>query len=186
MHRLVTTTLATLCLTPALAADPDPRLLAGREASMALGQALQQTLKTTMQQDGPVAAVTVCNLEAPELAAIVAERQDMSVGRTSLQVRNPDNRADAWEQAVLQDFQARLAAGESPAGLEHGEVVAVHGEPMYRYMKAIPTAEVCLICHGGNIPEAVATRIDERYPTDTARGFAVGELRGAFSIIMAP
>jgi len=41
MRHFCTAALAALRLTPALAADPDPRLLAGREASMALGKALQ-------------------------------------------------------------------------------------------------------------------------------------------------
>ena len=133
-----------------------------------------------------MAAVEVCNLEAPEIASVVAEQQDMSVGRTSLRVRNPDNQPDAREQAVLATFQDQLAAGADPASLEHGEEVAVYGEPVYRYMKAIPTGEVCLICHGQNIPEAVAQRLDALYPDDTARNFELGELRGAFSIIMAP
>ena len=89
-----------------------------------------------------MAAVEVCNLEAPEIASVVAEQQDMSVGRTSLRVRNPDNQPDAREQAVLATFQDQLAAGADPASLEHGEEVAVYGEPVYRYTKAIPTGEV--------------------------------------------
>lgn len=186
MHRYFTTTLALLCLNPALAADPDPRLLAGREAAMALGQSLRQTLQASMQQDGPVAAVSVCNLEAPGLAQVVAEQQNMTVSRTSMRVRNPDNQPDAWEQAILADFEARLAAGEAPNTLEHGEVVEIMGEPMYRYMKAIPTGEPCLVCHGETLPPAVAAQIDTLYPDDAARGFQLGQLRGAFSIVMEP
>jgi hypothetical protein len=49
-------------------------------------------------------------------------------------------------------------------------------------MKAIGTAEPCLACHGKQIEPALAQLIDVRYPQDQARGFAQGELRGAFTL----
>ncbi|MOA58455.1 hypothetical protein D3C78_1828600 [compost metagenome] len=49
-------------------------------------------------------------------------------------------------------------------------------------MKAIPTGEPCLACHGQQIKPELAAVIDQRYPQDQARGFALGELRGAFTL----
>jgi hypothetical protein len=49
-------------------------------------------------------------------------------------------------------------------------------------MKAIPTGEVCLACHGSDITPEVAAAIDERYPDDMARGYSLGDVRGAFSL----
>jgi hypothetical protein len=49
-------------------------------------------------------------------------------------------------------------------------------------MKAIPTAEVCLVCHGENIAPNIQAKLAELYPNDKAIGFNVGELRGAFSV----
>ncbi|MNT54386.1 hypothetical protein D3C72_1915480 [compost metagenome] len=62
--------------------------------------------------------------------------------------------------------------------LKHAEIV--DGE--FRLMKAIPTGEPCLACHGQNLKPELAAVIDQRYPQDQARGFAPGELRGAFTL----
>ena len=52
----------------------------------------------------------------------------------------------------------------------------------FRMMKGIATGEPCLACHGKNIQPSLAEVIDLRYPEDAARGFALGELRGAFTL----
>jgi hypothetical protein len=49
-------------------------------------------------------------------------------------------------------------------------------------MKAIPTAELCTTCHGSNLDPAIAARLAELYPADRATRFAVGDIRGAFTI----
>ena len=49
-------------------------------------------------------------------------------------------------------------------------------------MKAIPTADLCLACHGESINPDIAAAIDEAYPEDQARGFKSGDIRGAFSL----
>ena len=59
-------------------------------------------------------------------------------------------------------------------------VFAAAGE--FRMMKAIPTGEACLGCHGKEIKPELTAVIDRRYPQDKARGFALGELRGAFTL----
>ena len=53
-------------------------------------------------------------------------------------------------------------------------------------MKAIPTGEVCLKCHGSNVAPDVKAAIGELYPEDQATGFKAGELRGAFSVSKKP
>ena len=83
---------------------------------------------------------------------------------------------------MLEDFEQRRAAGDDPATLIRYEVVETDGLREFRFMKAIPTGEVCLACHGSNIAPNVSARLDALYPDDRARGFAVGDLRGAFSV----
>jgi hypothetical protein len=56
---------------------------------------------------------------------------------------------------------------------------------VFRYMKAIPTAELCVACHGAEIPPDVAAKLEELYPQDKARGFQPGDIRGAFTITRA-
>ncbi|MDE0059891.1 MAG: DUF3365 domain-containing protein [Defluviicoccus sp.] len=42
---------------------------------------------------------------------------------------------------------------------------------------------MCTVCHGTNIAPEVAAALDALYPDDLARGFEVGDIRGAFSIV---
>ena len=51
-----------------------------------------------------------------------------------------------------------------------------------RYMSAIKTGAVCLVCHGDNLVDAISEKLDVDYPHDRARGYAQGDIRGAFSL----
>ena len=57
-----------------------------------------------------------------------------------------------------------------------------NGRQVFRYMKAIPTAPICVTCYGADIDADLAAELDRLYPTDQARGFAVGDIRGAFTV----
>ena len=50
-------------------------------------------------------------------------------------------------------------------------------------MKASLTAEVCLNCHGTELKEDVAARVNTLYPEDKATGFNIGDIRGAFWVV---
>ena len=82
----------------------------------------------------------------------------------------------------MQDFEARKAAGENPGTLDRAEFVVSGGQRTFRCMKAISTQPVCTLCHGTGIAPEVTARLDALYPDDQARGFEVGDIRGAFSI----
>lgn len=169
---------------PALAGEPpDPRIAQARAIVKDFATTLQRELQTALQAGGPVAAVAVCHSRAPAIASQLSDKYGWDVSRTSLKTRNPANRPDDWERRVLEQFEARRAAGESPATLEHGATVADDGGTRFRFMKAIPTQAVCLACHGGaTVPPAVEDKLAELYPDDQARGFAEGDLRGAFTL----
>jgi hypothetical protein len=143
---------------------------------------LKGELKKGMKEGGPVNAIKVCSTVAPQLAEAHTQMSGWQVARTSLKVRNPDNAPDAWETVVLKEFESRKAAGEDPLKLVKAEVVEEQGRKVFRMMKAIPTGEVCTKCHGSELAEPVAAKIDELYPEDKARGFKVGDLRGAFTL----
>lgn len=165
-------------LSTAASAETLPELTAeGAALVPAFQQHLLATVKSAMQAGGPAKAVEACQLLAPQIAA-EHSKSPWKVGRTALKVRNPENSADAWERQVLEQFAVRAAAGEPVAELQHAEMV--QGE--FRMMKAIATGEPCLACHGKQIEPALAALIDVRYPDDQARGFALGELRGAFTL----
>lgn len=167
---------------PALAADLEALTANSREAIQIYGTTLKQELQTAMKAGGPMNAVEVCNLSAPAIAAKVSASQDVAIGRTSLKNRNADNAPTDWQRTVLESFEARKAAGEDAAALEYAEIVDTEAGPEFRFMKAIPTGEVCLNCHGSDLSAELSAKIRSHYPDDKATGFAIGDLRGAFVV----
>ena len=170
--------------TPAMTAEDDmgSRIASSRAAIESLAGALAEQLSAAVAEGGPAAAVQVCSLAAPALADSVSSDRGWRIGRTSLRVRNPANAPDAWERAVLHDFEARKAEGADPTLLDYAEIVTADDRRSFRYMKAIVTGMTCIACHGSDLAPDIRARLDTLYPEDQARGFAPGDLRGAFTI----
>lgn len=164
-------------------ADLENNLTVCRGASKKLGGHLKAALQGAVQEGGPLAAVDVCHEKAPVIAAGVANDEGVKIGRVSRKFRNPANAPDAWESAGLEAFASRIAAGEKPADLEMWAVVDGPGEGQtFRYLKAIGTAPLCVSCHGETISPELEERLAKVYPDDRARGFSVGDMRGAFTV----
>jgi len=164
------------------AGDYATEIDASRATTKEFMQTLKQELQAGMQEGGPINAISVCNLSAPAIANTYSVSRGWDVGRTSLKVRNPANAPDAWERSVLESFEERKTAGEDPAKMEYHEVVRQDGVKQLRYMKAIPTAQLCLACHGESVDSITRTRLEKLYPEDQALGYKAGDIRGAFSI----
>jgi hypothetical protein len=146
------------------------------------GTALQGALKGALESSGPVGAMEFCGKEAPGIAQEASNRSGWKIARTSLKPRNPKSEPDEYEKQVMEEFAASLAGGTPLASLRRAEVVYVSGERVFRYMQPIPTAEMCLTCHGSDLKPEVSAKIQELYPKDKATGYKAGELRGAFSL----
>jgi mono/diheme cytochrome c family protein len=175
--------LACLAASPALAGDDmQANVAEGKGIIKAFFGDLKGELVKGMKEHGPVDTISTCHKVAPNLAVAHSQMSGWEVGRTSLKVRNPENAPDAWETAVLNEFEARKAAGEDPKLISKAEIVQEDGRKYFRMMKAIPTAEVCTKCHGAELAEPVAAKLHELYPEDKATGFKVGDLRGAFTL----
>jgi hypothetical protein len=176
---------AVLAASPALARqqpDVPPEIVASRRVAQTFGATLKDALQQAIQSGGPINGIAVCREKAGQIAADLGQKQEMLVGRTSLKLRNPANAPDNWELAVLKQFDARKAQGEPVDKLEFFAVIDDdQGQKTFRYMKAIPTASLCLGCHGENLNPEVDAKLKELYPNDKARGFKEGELRGAFT-----
>jgi hypothetical protein len=161
------------------ATPPDPRVVAGRALSQQFGGELKSALERAMAEKGPPAAILVCKDEAPRIAARLSAEHGVTAGRTALRVRNPANTPQPWQRAGLESFERQLAAGAKADALELFELRPDGGA---RYMKAIVTAPLCVVCHGRNIAPEVQLALKDHYPRDRATGFRPGDLRGAFSI----
>ena len=185
MQRLLTAItlgLAAISLDSYAADDYAAEIAASRDTTKEFMQTLKKELQAGMQEGGPINAVSVCNLTAPGIASTYSARYGWDVGRTSLKTRNPENAPDTWERSVLESFEARKRAGEDPMKMEYYEVVRQNGSDHLRYMKAIPTAGLCLACHGEQVDSITRTRLETLYPNDQAMGYKEGDIRGAFSI----
>jgi hypothetical protein len=155
-----------------------------RGAMQKLGAALKSRLQSAMAEGGPIGALQVCNVEATPIAETISIEEGVLVGRTSLRTRNPRNRPDEWERGVLETFAERCANGEDVAALDAWTITEnAEGQRTFRYMKAIPTGSMCLLCHGTEIESGVTAKLAELYPQDAAVGFAEGDIRGAFTVV---
>lgn len=148
-----------------------------RQQTKLLAMELQKTLKSSIEKGGLEASVVVCNVEAPMISKQLSY-DGWTIGRTALKLRNSSNAPSDWEEQTLHYFSDQMAKGVAPASLER----SLTEDGRFYYMKAIPTGGACLACHGSNITQSVATKIDGLYPEDQAKGFQLGELRGAFTL----
>ncbi|CAA7623419.1 conserved exported hypothetical protein [Candidatus Terasakiella magnetica] len=150
------------------------------------GGTLLAVLKDSVEKSGPVAALTVCNERGPAIAQEMATKSGWNIGRTSMKPRNASSAPTPYETGVMAAFEARLAAGESVETLVRAETVpGADGKPVFHFIKAIPTGELCLTCHGETAAPEITRRLSELYPKDTATGFKLGQMRGVFTLSKA-
>ncbi len=153
-----------------------------RQVTSAFMSRLMSTLTAALSDGGPTHAISVCNVDAPGIAAGIGRETGFIVGRTSLRVRNPNNRPTEWEARILKMFEEKKTGGTPISELEYSEVVTLNGHREFRYMKAIPSKRMCLPCHGTALDLGIRQTIHRLYPDDQATGFAVGDIRGAFIV----
>lgn len=153
-----------------------------KDAIKALATELKSELVAKMKDGGPIAALKVCNVKAPVITSSVSLSKNLEVKRTSLKTRNQSNTPDKWEREILVSFEQQKLAGAKVTELEQSSIMNINGQKYFRYMKAIPTQEPCLACHGKSIDKAVRESITELYPNDQATGFNLGDIRGAFTV----
>lgn len=143
-------------------------------------KALKGELMAAMQKGGPKAAVEICNEKAPQIAEKVNLESGVTISRTSLKVRNPNNSPDDWEKAILEKFEQRKSSGEM---LNTMSSSSYNGD-VFTYMIPIPMMGMCASCHGTNISKPLYSHIKEYYPDDQAIGFKPSDIRGAFVVEM--
>ncbi len=171
------------CLSLSYAATEQEMMIESKQAIKDFAGKLKARLMEGMAKGGPVTAIQICNQVAEDIAKEVSEKQGWKISRTSMKPRNAKNTPDAWEKSVLQSFEKRQLAGEDISKIDHAEILQDNGQSVFRYMKAIPTQGLCLSCHGEKIPPDVSEKLRQLYPEDKAKGFKVGDIRGAFTIV---
>ena len=124
-------------------------------------------LTTALDEGGPNAAIEVCSLRAPEIAAAVSNEYGLFLGRTSHRLRNQSNVPPVWAEPLVRDMVTEPTWLVGPDGQVAG-------------MLPITLKTECGMCHGprDQIADDVLARLDDFYPDDAAVDFVEGDLRG--------
>jgi hypothetical protein len=141
---------------------------------------LSGALQKAMQEGGVSNAIDYCHLSAFPLIDSLSQIHQAEIKRTTLKVRNPKDRPNEVEAAVLKKYDQQAAKGEQLkpfVTLADGQRVAFYAPIMMN--------DLCLKCHG-KIGETLAEEdyihIQKRYPEDEAVGYVAGDFRGMWSI----
>ncbi len=137
-------------------------------------------LKAALAEKGTVGAMEVCANMTLQLEDEFAKMPETEVRRVSDRARSPVHEPDAFEAAVLKEWQQELAEGKHPT------TIVRETEDGRRLMHPITIgAQLCLRCHGQRNDMTVDTvkYLAETYPWDTAVGYQKGDLRGAYSVV---
>ncbi len=142
-------------------------------AKDALFTQLSGRLIETMGSAGPIAAISVCEREAPKIAKSVSTEHGLQIGRTGVRLRNVENKPPAWADELI----ASRTDTPTFATLSNGHVAA---------LLPIKLQAQCLMCHGPKeqIAADIQAQLAKHYPNDEATGFQDGELRGWFWVEM--
>jgi hypothetical protein len=158
---------------------------AAKKVTQEFVKRLGSQLKQEMKNSGPVGAISVCRDVAPDIANELSLQNGWRVTRVSSKPRNSMlGTGDEWELNTLAEFERNAKLGKDYKDMTSSQIVLEGGKSYYRFMKPIPAGKVCLTCHGSekDIPVAVAEKLAQEYPHDKAKGYKLGDLRGAISI----
>lgn len=138
---------------------------------------LRKVLTATMQEKGADAAVRYCNVQAVPLTALLAG-ENISVERVAEKTRNPANALDSLDRIQWGKYIKSISNKDSLQPIVFSKENTVH------YYKPILLQAMCTTCHGDlSNKSSLVTVIDSLYPSDKARGFKEGDLRGMWHII---
>jgi hypothetical protein len=141
---------------------------------------LRSSLLSAISSHGIDGAISFCNENAYPITGIYAD--SVVIRRTSLRVRNLNNKPDSLELLTLNEMEALMRSSKVPTA----KVVRQHSRGEIHYFKPILLQAMCLNCHGTpgvQIQNLTQKKITELYPDDQAVNFKEGDLRGVWHII---
>ncbi len=175
-----------LAATPLLAVEPSS-LAKATAAAGRLNLEMRKSLTLSILKSGLAGSIDVCAKDAPAIMADQEKNFSLTMKRTALRVRNPENSPDGVEKALLEKLDGMLKSREPLpqevtlfSTTESGKVRTL------RYYKPVMMQGVCVGCHGApdKIPADVVKALGARYPKDKGVGYKEGELRGIISLTL--
>ncbi len=170
-----------MCSYSTLAQTTDTKALKAQAITIVkqFGGTLKPQLKKALNEGGVKHAIEVCSVQAPNIAKELSLTTQWQVKRVSLRARNKQSATpDTWEEATLKSFNQRQQQGEKAQTIAKAEIV----NNEFRFMKAQGVEPLCLTCHGTKLSDEAKAALAQYYPEDQATGYALGEIRGAFSL----
>src|SRR5690606_18597158 len=154
----------------------------GEEISSEAQKQLMNTLQQAIEEHGVGGAVEFCNVQALPILKEVGEQYGVTIRRVSHDYRNPADQHNEEEKMVLEAYEYN-----QEHGIKHEpNLQKVKEGSVLLFTKAITIPEgLCLNCHGDpgqDIQEETLDKINHLYPEDKAKGHAIGDLRGMWSI----
>jgi len=154
----------------------------GKEIVGVTLKSLGKNLMKSLKEKGVAHATEFCNLKASPLVDSLQKTHNVLIRRATLKPRNPENMANAQEQAVINAYLEQMKAGNTALQ----PVVEMSGADTVSFYSPIKIpAAVCLKCHGTPGQETANSdykKINALYPEDKAIGYKEGEFRGIWSI----
>jgi len=155
-----------------------------KKSMMMLGSTLKGELKAKFKEDpSGMAAIDYCSNQAQIITDEVNAKlgEGVKVRRTALKYRNDANEPTIQDIEVMRNFQKQIEVGKkSPKTMMK---IVETDKKTYVY-KALAVGKPCLKCHGdiAKMDKNILGKIDERFPYDRARNFALGNFRGAIVV----
>ncbi len=152
----------------------------GKEISQHSFEALSSALKGAMSRGGVEEAITYCNVSVMPLTDSLSKAYNATIKRAALRYRNPVNKPTEEEEQALNAYLT-----QSSEYLEMDPEVSLLDNNHIAFYAPITTKGLCLTCHGvvgETLAEDQYEVIKALYPDDQATGFAMGDLRGIWSI----
>ncbi len=142
---------------------------------------LGKNLMGTIKNEGTLAALEFCNLNAIPILDSMATLQNIEIKRVTDKPRNLNNRANTKELGIIESFKAMMANE-----VEISPVLEEVGGKMHFYFP-IKTNDMCMQCHGTpkeQIKINVVDKLAELYPEDEAIDYSPNQLRGIWKVVM--
>jgi Protein of unknown function (DUF3365) len=142
---------------------------------------LKNILVQTISEKGLAQAVRFCNLKALPITGTYA-MEGITISRVTDKTRNPKNSLADADKITWDNYKNLLANNDSL------KPVVVSRNNEHHYYKPILMQSMCLNCHGNpgkEIPMDLVPVIDSLYPSDKAKGYKTGDLRGMWHIVFA-
>ena len=152
----------------------------GMEITKASFKELSSNLIKQMKLGGPSQAVPFCNVQAMPITDKMAKKFNVTIKRTSDNIRNSKNKASERELEIIKEYKSLIKNNEALT-----PIVELDENNIKHYYAPIKLNVKCLACHGelGNkLSVKTDSLIKSLYPNDKAIGYKDGNLRGIWSI----